>query len=155
MQPDTTADEGARVLYADADESAGSTVAGWLEAGGHQAVVVADGIEALARVSDGQVGVALLHARLPRLDGYRTCAVIKRHPSWASTPVIIVASDAGPYDKAEARVVGADRLLSLPLTEAELLAAITQSQREKPLVIGAGRGETPGPQWMERDVWQP
>ncbi len=155
MQPDTTTDEGARVLYADADAAAGCTVAGWLEAGGHQAVVVADGMEALARVSDGQFGVVVLHARLPRLDGYRTCAVIRRHPSYASVPVSIVASGGDTYDKAEARVVGADRFLSLPLAEAELLVAITQSLREKPLLIGSGRGETPGAEWMERDVCDP
>ncbi len=149
MQPDTTTYKGARVLYADPDEAAGRTVAGWLESVGHQAVVVADGFNVLARVVDGQFGAVVLQARLPRLDGYRTCALIKRHPCCTRTPVIIVATGADPYEKAEARVVGADRFLSLPLTEAGLLAAIKQSQCEKPLLTGAGRQGAPGSEWTE------
>ncbi len=151
MQPatTTTGDEGTRVLYADPDEAARRTVAGWLDSAGHQAVVVADGLDALARVVDGRFGVVVLHARLPRLDGYRTCALIKRHPCCVRTPVIIAAAGADPYEKAEARVVGADRFLSLPLTETGLLAAIRQSQCEKPLLIGAGRAGAPGSDWIE------
>ena len=67
----------------------------------------------------------------------------------AQHPVIIVGADADPYEKAEARVVGADRFLSLPLTETGLLVAIRQSQCEKPLLIGAGRAGAPGSDWIE------
>ena len=157
MEPETTrtAGEGARVLYADPDEAARRTAAGWLESAGYEAVAVADGFDALARVGDDPFGVVLLHARSPRLDGYRACALIKRHPCCARTPVIIIGADTGPYGKAEVRVVGADRCLSGPLTETGLLSAVRESLYETPLLIGDGGEVASGSEWMEADVREP
>ncbi len=151
----TTSGGGARVLYSDPDHAARSTATAWLEAAGYRAVAVADGFDALARVSEGRFDVVVLHARSPRVDGYRGCALIKRHPASARTPVIIVVADPGPYGTAEARVAGADSCLVLPLTEPGLLAAVSQALRDTPLLIDAQREKAPGSERTEADVKEP
>ena len=157
MEPGTTTTtgDGVRVLYADPDAVARRATTTWLESAGHEVVAVADGFDALARVADGRFGVVILHDRSPRLDGYRACALIKRHPAYGRTPVILVVTDSVPYATAEARVVGADRCLSLPLTEKALLEAIAQSLVDMRRLVDAGRGVAAGSEWMQENVRAP
>ncbi|MDJ0863698.1 MAG: response regulator [Gammaproteobacteria bacterium] len=151
----TTAAHGRRVLYADGDEAARRAVAAWLETAGYEAVSAADGVSALARMAEDRIDVAVLHSQAPRLDGYRTCALVKRHPTLGHVPVIMVVSDADLYAPAEARVVGACRCLSLPLTEADLLAAVRESLNEGRSLGEVGRGATSATAWMEHHGSEP
>ena len=110
-----------------------------------------DGFDALARVLEGRFGVVVLHAQSPRVDGYRACSLIKRHPACARTAVIVIVTGSAPYAVAEARVAGADRCLSSPLTETDLLAAVKQSLDDMTLLSDARR-EASRPLWMKEDV---
>ncbi len=151
----TTAAQRRRVLYADGDEAARRAVAAWLEAAGYEAVSAADGMSALARVAEDRIDVAILHSQAPRLDGYRTCALVKRHPTLGHVPVIMVVSDSDPYALAEARVVGAGCCLPLPLTEADLLAAVRQSVNQGRLLAEIGRDAMSATAWKEHHVREP
>ena len=61
---------------------------------------------------------------MPRLDGYKTCALIKMNSEHKSTPVIMLSSKDGLFDKAKGRVVGAEEYLTKPFTKEELIEAI-------------------------------
>ena len=148
----TTRGDGARVLYSDPDEATRCAVTEWLEAADYRVVAVADTLDALARVVEGRFDVVILRAQSPRVDGYRGCALIKRHPACGRTPVIIVVADPGPYETAEARFAGAESCLSLPLSESGLLAAVCQASQDTPLLVHAQREMTPASERMGADV---
>ena len=63
---------------------------------------------------------------MQRLDGYQTCALIKNHRSFKSTPVIMLSSKDGVFDKARGRMVGSEEYLTKPFTKDQLLQAVTQ-----------------------------
>jgi twitching motility two-component system response regulator PilG len=61
---------------------------------------------------------------MPRLDGYQTCAIIKRNPRFAHVPVIMLSSKDGLFDKARGRMVGSEEYLTKPFTKEQLLRAV-------------------------------
>ncbi|MEY3359025.1 MAG: hypothetical protein RI923_285, partial [Pseudomonadota bacterium] len=85
-----------------------------------------DGFEALAMIADQQPHIIFVDIMMPRLDGYQTCALIKNNQQFKNTPVIMLSSKDGLFDKARGRVVGAEQYLTKPFTRDELLSAIRQ-----------------------------
>jgi twitching motility two-component system response regulator PilG len=63
---------------------------------------------------------------MPRLDGYQTCAIIKRNPDFTHVPVIMLSSKDGLFDKARGRMVGSQDYLTKPFTKDQLLQAVRQ-----------------------------
>jgi twitching motility two-component system response regulator PilG len=61
---------------------------------------------------------------MPRLDGYQTCVLIKNNQVFKQTPVIMLSSRDGLFDKARGRIVGSEQYLTKPFTRDELLSAI-------------------------------
>ena len=96
----------------------------FLKQGGHEVVLAEDGFDALAKLSDYQPDLVFCDILMPRLDGYQTCAIIKRNPQFASVPVIMLSSKDGLFDKARGRIVGSEQYLTKPFTREELLDAI-------------------------------
>jgi twitching motility two-component system response regulator PilG len=64
---------------------------------------------------------------MPRLDGYHTCALIKNNPQLRDTPVVMLSSKDGLFDRAKGRLVGAQLYLSKPFTADELISAVRAS----------------------------
>ncbi|HQW63106.1 MAG TPA: response regulator [Pseudomonadota bacterium] len=91
---------------------------------GCDVVTATDGFEALAKISDQQPQIIFVDIMMPRLDGYQTCALIKNNTMFRSTPVIMLSSKDGIFDKARGRIVGAEQYLTKPFTREELLGAI-------------------------------
>jgi twitching motility two-component system response regulator PilG len=91
---------------------------------GCDVVTATDGFEALAKISDQQPHIIFVDIMMPRLDGYQTCALIKHNQMFKSTPVIMLSSKDGIFDKARGRIVGAEQYLTKPFTREELLGAI-------------------------------
>ncbi len=83
-----------------------------------------DGFEALSKISDLQPQIIFVDIMMPRLDGYQTCALIKNNQQYKSTPVIMLSSKDGLFDKARGRIVGSQQYLTKPFTREELLSAI-------------------------------
>jgi len=102
----------------------------FLKQGGHQVVLAEDGFDALAKLSDYQPDLVFCDILMPRLDGYQTCAIIKRNPQFASVPVIMLSSKDGLFDKARGRMVGSQDYLTKPFTKDQLLQAVQQHRRE-------------------------
>ena len=93
---------------------------------GCQVVLAEDGFDALAKVNDFQPHLIFCDILMPRLDGYQTCAIIKRNERFAATPIIMLSSKDGVFDKARGRMVGAEDYLTKPFTKDQLLQAVAQ-----------------------------
>lgn len=98
----------------------------FLKQGGYEVVLAEDGFDALAKVSDHEPDLIFCDILMPRLDGYQTCAIIKRNPRFASVPVIMLSSKDGLFDKARGRMVGSEDYLTKPFTKDQLLQAVEQ-----------------------------
>ena len=85
-----------------------------------------DGFDALAKVSDYHPDLIFCDILMPRLDGYQTCAIIKRNARFANVPVVMLSSKDGVFDKARGRMVGAQDYLTKPFTKDQLLKAVEQ-----------------------------
>ena len=98
----------------------------FLKQGGHEVMLAEDGFDALAKVNDAQPDLIFCDILMPRLDGYQTCAIIKRNEKFAATPVVMLSSKDGVFDKARGRMVGSQEYLTKPFTKDQLLQAVQQ-----------------------------
>jgi len=98
----------------------------FLKAGHHDVVMAEDGFDALAKVSDYHPDLIFCDILMPRLDGYQTCAIIKRNVKFANVPIVMLSSKDGVFDKARGRMVGAQDYLTKPFTKDQLLKAFEQ-----------------------------
>ena len=114
----------ARVLVIDDSNTIRRSAELFLRQAGYEVILAEDGFDALAKISDHQPQVIFVDIMMPRLDGYQTCALIKQNPQLKSTPVIMLSSKDGVFDRARGRLAGSDRYLTKPFTKDELLNAI-------------------------------
>jgi twitching motility two-component system response regulator PilG len=98
----------------------------FLKQGGHEVMLAEDGFDALAKVGDYQPDIIFCDILMPRLDGYQTCAIIKRNPLFADVPVVMLSSKDGVFDKARGRMVGAQDYLTKPFSKDQLLRVVKQ-----------------------------
>ena len=91
---------------------------------GCSVILAEDGFDALAKIADHQPEVIFVDIMMPRLDGYQACALIKKNARFASTPVIMLSSKDGLFDRARGRMVGSDEYLTKPFTKDSLLKAV-------------------------------
>jgi twitching motility two-component system response regulator PilG len=91
---------------------------------GYQVLLAEDGFDALAKIADHQPDVIFCDILMPRLDGYQTCALIKKNTRLARTPVIMLSSKDGLFDRARGRMVGSDEYLTKPFTKDSLLKTV-------------------------------
>lgn len=115
---------GAKVLVIDDSNTIRRSAEIFLKQGGHQVVLAEDGFDALSKVDDHDPMLIFCDILMPRLDGYQTCAIIKRNPRFAQVPVIMLSSKDGLFDKARGRMVGAEDYLTKPFTKDQLLQVV-------------------------------
>ena len=115
---------GLRVMVIDDSKTIRRTAETLLKREGCEVVTATDGFEALAKIADQQPQIIFVDIMMPRLDGYQTCALIKNNQVFKSTPVIMLSSKDGVFDKARGRIVGSEQYLTKPFTREELLDAI-------------------------------
>ncbi|MDC8770573.1 response regulator [Roseateles albus] len=119
----------AKVLVIDDSNTIRRSAEIFLKQGGHEVVLAEDGFDALAKLSDYQPDLVFCDILMPRLDGYQTCAIIKRNPVFAGVPVIMLSSKDGLFDKARGRMVGSQDYLTKPFTKDQLLQAVLAHRR--------------------------
>ena len=98
----------------------------FLKQGGHEIMLAEDGFDALAKINDFEPQLIFCDILMPRLDGYQTCAIIKRNEKFSAVPVIMLSSKDGVFDKARGRMTGAQDYLTKPFTKDQLLKAVQQ-----------------------------
>ena len=117
---------GTRVLVIDDSNTIRRSAEIFLRQGGHEVMLAEDGFDALAKVNDHSPQLIFCDILMPRLDGYQTCAIIKRNPRFSHVPVIMLSSKDGLFDKARGRMVGSEDYLTKPFTKDQLLRAVEQ-----------------------------
>jgi len=117
---------GLKVMVIDDSKTIRRTAETLLRKEGCDVVSVENGYEALSLISDLHPDIIFVDIMMPRLDGYQTCALIKNNENYKKTPVIMLSSKDGLFDKARGRIVGSEQYLTKPFTKHELLGAITR-----------------------------
>ena len=118
--------EGTKVMVIDDSKTIRRTAETLLKKAGCEVVTATDGFEALSKITDNQPDIIFIDIMMPRLDGYQTCALIKHHRVFRHTPVVMLSSKDGLFDRARGRVVGSDNYITKPFTREELLSVIEQ-----------------------------
>ena len=115
-----------RVLVIDDSNTIRRSAEIFLKQGGHEVLLAEDGFDALSKISDNLPDLIFCDILMPRLDGYQTCAIIKRNARFAHVPVVMLSSKDGVFDKARGRMVGSQEYLTKPFTKDQLLQAVQQ-----------------------------
>jgi twitching motility two-component system response regulator PilG len=117
---------GLKVMVIDDSNTIRRSAEIFLVQAGCKVILAEDGFDALAKITDHQPEVILVDIMMPRLDGYQTCALIKKNARFANTPVIMLSSKDGLFDRARGRMVGSDEYLTKPFTKEVLLRTVAE-----------------------------
>ena len=120
---------GLKVMVVDDSNTIRRSAEIFLGQAGLRVILAEDGFDALAKVADHDPDLVFCDILMPRLDGYQTCALIKKSPRFSQTPVIMLSSKDGLFDRARGRMVGSDQYLTKPFTKDTLLEAVARHAR--------------------------
>jgi twitching motility two-component system response regulator PilG len=115
---------GIKVMVIDDSNTIRKSAEIFLVQAGYQVILAEDGFDALTKIADYLPDVIFCYILMPRLDGYQTCALIKKNQRLANTPVIMLSSKDGLFDRARGRMVGSDEYLTKPFTKDSLLKTV-------------------------------
>ena len=115
---------GTKVMVIDDSNTIRRSAEIFLKAAGCEVILAEDGFDALAKIADQHPQVIFVDIMMPRLDGYQTCALIKRNAKFKSTPVIMLSSKDGLFDRARGRMAGSDQYLTKPFTQDSLIETV-------------------------------
>jgi len=116
--------DGLKVMVIDDSKTIRRTAETLLKKVGCDVITASDGFEALAKIADHKPNIIFVDIMMPRLDGYQTTALIKNNKVFKNTPVVMLSSKDGLFDRARGRIVGSEQYLTKPFTKEELLGAI-------------------------------
>ncbi len=116
--------QGLKVLVIDDSKTIRRTAETLLSREGCEVFTAVDGFDALSKIADHHPDIVFIDIMMPRLDGYQTCSLIKHNRSFRNTPVVMLSSKDGLFDRARGRIVGSEQYLTKPFTKDELLEAI-------------------------------
>ena len=115
---------GFKVLVIDDSNTIRRSAEIFLKQGGHEVLLAEDGFDALSKVNDYHPDLIFCDILMPRLDGYQTCAIIKRNNRFSEVPIVMLSSKDGVFDKARGRMVGSQDYLTKPFTKDQLLQTV-------------------------------
>lgn len=115
---------GVKVMVIDDSNTIRRSAEIFLKQAGCEVILAEDGFDALAKIADHHPDVIFVDIMMPRLDGYQTCSLIKKNPRFKATPVIMLSSKDGLFDRARGRMVGSDEYLTKPFTKDSLLREV-------------------------------
>ena len=116
--------QGVKVLVIDDSKTIRRSAENLFSKEGCDVITATDGFDALAKIADTRPEIIFVDIMMPRLDGYQTCALIKNNAEFKATPVVMLSSKDGLFDKAKGRIVGSDQYITKPFSKEELLGTI-------------------------------
>ena len=116
--------QGVKVLVIDDSKTIRRSAETLLAKEGCDVITATDGFDALAKIAESRPEIIFVDIMMPRLDGYQTCALIKNNSEFKTTPVVMLSSKDGLFDKAKGRIVGSDQYITKPFSKEELLGTI-------------------------------
>ena len=121
-----------KVMVIDDSKTIRRTAETLLKNVGCEVITAIDGFDALAKIVDHHPHIIFVDIMMPRLDGYQTCALIKNNSAFKSTPVIMLSSRDGLFDRARGRMAGSDEYLTKPFTKDSLLKTVASHTAARP-----------------------
>jgi len=97
-----------------------------LKRAGFEVITAADGFEAMSVVADQHPDIIFIDIMMPRLDGYQTCALIKNNKQFGTTPIVMLSSKDGLFDRARGKLAGSEEHIHKPFTQDDLVNAINK-----------------------------
>lgn len=113
-----------KVMVVDDSMTIRRTAETLLKREGYTVVTAEDGFAALPKLVDYHPDIVFLDITMPRLDGYQACAVIRSSRQFCTTPVVMLSSRDGVFDKARGKLAGSDQFVTKPFSKDDLLAVI-------------------------------
>jgi len=115
---------GLKVLVIDDSNTIRRSAEIFLKQGGHEVLLSEDGFDALSKVNDHLPDLIFCDILMPRLDGYQTCAIIKRNAKFSNIPIVMLSSKDGVFDRARGKMAGSQDYLTKPFTKDQLLQTV-------------------------------
>jgi len=115
-----------KVMVIDDSNTIRKTTEAILKKAGYEVLTAADGFEAMSLITDHRPDIIFVDIMMPRLDGYQTCTLIKNNRHFKETPVVMLSSKDGLFDRARGRIAGSEQHINKPFTQEELIAAIVK-----------------------------
>lgn len=115
---------GLKIMVVDDSVTIRRSAEAFLKQAGCEVILAEDGFDALAKVSQHRPDVIFCDIMMPRLDGFQTCALIKKSPVYGAIPVVMLSSKDGLFDRARGNIVGSDDYLTKPFSRESLLQAV-------------------------------
>ncbi|MBF0256976.1 MAG: response regulator [Gammaproteobacteria bacterium] len=123
---------GLKIMVIDDSKTIRRTAETLLKKTGCEVITAEDGFEALAKIVEQNPDLIFVDIMMPRLDGYQTCSLIKNNPLFKKTPVVMLSSKDGLFDRARGRIVGSEQYLTKPFTKEELIDTVRQLMPKTP-----------------------
>ncbi len=127
----TASEDTFKVLVVDDSNTIRRSAEIFLKQGGYEVLLAEDGFDALAKINEFKPDMVFCDILMPKLDGYQTCAIVKRNTDFAATPVVMLSSKDGVFDKARGRMVGCQDYLTKPFTKDQLLQTVERFVAER------------------------
>ncbi len=132
---------GLKVMVIDDSNTIRRSAEIFLGQSGCEVILAEDGFDALSKIVDHDPDLVFCDILMPRLDGYQTCALIKKSPRFHATPVIMLSSKDGLFDRARGRMIGSELYLTKPFTKDSLIAAVARFARRTAQSAPVGQAE--------------
>ncbi|ORU90004.1 MAG: two-component system response regulator [Cycloclasticus sp. symbiont of Poecilosclerida sp. M] len=127
-----------KIMVIDDSKTIRKSVELYMKESGYEVILANDGFDALSKISEHNPDLIFVDVTMPRLDGYQTCALIKQSHQYKNTPVLMLSSKGGLFDRAKGRLVGADDYLIKPFTKNSLLATVDKYSQQEVAVNQGG-----------------
>lgn len=111
----------ARILVAEDEQDIRDLIAFILQTAGHEVVAVADGRAAVNAARNQKIDLIILDVRMPYMDGYEACRVLKEDPTTASIPVVFLSARGQEGEIQTGLNLGAAKYILKPFSPRELL----------------------------------
>jgi twitching motility two-component system response regulator PilG len=115
-----------KVMVIDDSSTIRKTTEAMLKRAGYEVLTAGDGFEAMSLIADHRPDIIFVDIMMPRLDGYQTCTLIKNNRYFRNTPVVMLSSKDGLFDRARGRIAGSDEHVNKPFTQEELIDVINK-----------------------------
>lgn len=101
-----------------------------LEANNYEVILAYDGPEGLDKAKRDKPDLIILDLMLPKMDGYKVCAMLKHDQRYMKMPIIMLTARAGKEDEKLSQECGADAYIIKPFEPRALLDKIKELLKE-------------------------
>jgi two-component system phosphate regulon response regulator PhoB len=125
-----------KILVVDDEPEAVELVEFNLKQAGFEVVTAADGADALKKARATLPALVVLDLMLPEIDGLEVCKMLRRDPTTASIPILMLTAKAAEIDRILGLELGADDYVTKPFSPRELVLRVRKVLQRGPAVVG-------------------